>query len=57
MTQICTECANARQKFQESCFCVKYGIIIGYSKTNCPGFDPEESEEEHEHSYNHRESD
>lgn len=46
MTQICTECANARQKFQESCFCVKYGIIIGYSKTNCPGFDPEEDHDD-----------
>ena len=26
---VCLECEHARQKFKESCYCVKYGIIIG----------------------------
>lgn len=40
--KICTECAHARDKFGESCFCVLYGIIIGYSKTECRGFEREQ---------------
>lgn len=39
---VCLECEHARQKFKESCYCVKYGIIIGYSKTECRGFEREQ---------------
>jgi hypothetical protein len=35
---VCLNCHWARQKFRESCFCVKYGITIGYSKISCKGW-------------------
>lgn len=36
---ICKTCRNARDQFGRSCYCIKYGIIIGYSKTKCDGFE------------------
>lgn len=39
---LCPKCEHARQKFRESCFCTQYGIIIGYSKTICGGFEREQ---------------
>lgn len=35
----CKGCAYARDRFGDSCFCVLYGIIIGYGKGACKGFD------------------
>ena len=43
--KICMECAHGRQRFNDSCYCVKYGIIIGYSKTSCRGYDRDEIRE------------
>ena len=35
----CMRCRNARDRFGESCYCTLYGIIIGYSKESCRGFE------------------
>ena len=40
--EICRECKNARDRYGGSCYCVKYGIIIGYSKRECRGFEREQ---------------
>jgi hypothetical protein len=34
----CLSCKYAKQRFKESCYCVKYGITIGYSKDSCRGW-------------------
>lgn len=39
MKEICKECEYARDKFGKSCYCVKLGIIIGYSKQECRQFE------------------
>ena len=36
---ICMKCRFARDRFRESCYCTKYGIIIGYSKKECRGYE------------------
>ena len=42
---LCMKCEHAKQRFRESCYCTKYGIIIGYSKTICGGFEREQVRE------------
>jgi len=39
---VCLSCKHAKQKFRESCYCVKYGITIGYSKLDCGGYEREQ---------------
>ena len=39
---VCASCAHARQKFRESCYCVQYGITIGYGKIDCKGWKREQ---------------
>lgn len=39
---VCLNCHWAKQKFRESCYCARYGIIIGYSKMECTGYKKEE---------------
>ena len=34
----CVDCEFARNKFRDSCYCVKYGITIGYHKVSCGGY-------------------
>lgn len=34
---VCKSCANAKDRFGESCYCIKYGIIITYGKAKCKG--------------------
>ena len=41
----CLDCYYARQKFRESCYCIRFGIIIGYSKKECSGYKKEEGYE------------
>ena len=36
---ICKTCRNARDQFGRSCYCIRYGIIIGYSKIKCDGYE------------------
>ena len=43
--KVCPKCEHAKKKSGESCYCVKYGIIIGYSKTSCRGFEREQVQE------------
>ena len=43
--KICPKCIYATKKFMESCYCTKYGITIGYSKTSCVSFKEAESEQ------------
>lgn len=38
----CRECAYAKNRFGGSCYCVKYGYVIGYAKTECRGFEREQ---------------
>lgn len=40
--KVCMECKYGKQRTCESCFCTLYGIIIGYSKTNCEGYKREQ---------------
>ena len=35
---LCPSCKFAKDRFRESCYCVKYGIVIGYSKKECRGY-------------------
>jgi Protein of unknown function (DUF1064). len=37
--EICRDCAYAKQRFCGSCYCVKFGYIIGFSKTECRGYE------------------
>ena len=37
--EICRDCDYAKHRFGGSCYCVKYGYIIGYSKTECRGYE------------------
>ena len=36
----CRSCLNAKDRFKESCYCIKYGIIITYGKGKCKGYEP-----------------
>lgn len=37
--EVCKSCEFAKEKFANSCYCIKYGIIIGYSKEQCRGYE------------------
>lgn len=41
---ICKTCANAKDRFRESCFCTEYGIMIAYGKRDCNGYDRKRKE-------------
>ena len=41
----CSRCAYGKQRCGESCYCVLYGIIIGYPKKDCRGFADEQVRE------------
>lgn len=43
--KVCTKCAYGKRRCGDSCYCVLYGIIIGYSKTSCRGFEREQVRE------------
>ena len=40
--KLCLSCEFARQRFKESCYCIKYGYIIGYPKEECRGWEREQ---------------
>ena len=40
--EVCRDCKYARDKYGGSCYCVKYGIVIGYSKKVCVGYERDE---------------
>ena len=45
---LCNTCKCAKDKFRESCYCTKYGIIITYGKAECRGYEQvRESEDTH----------
>ena len=35
MKAVCKGCKYEKPRRDESCYCVKYGITIGYNKTHC----------------------
>lgn len=35
MQNVCRSCKYAKEKGWNTCYCVKYGMIIGFSKTHC----------------------
>lgn len=40
---VCMTCEHAKQKTGGgSCYCVKYGIIIGFGKLECRGYEREQ---------------
>lgn len=43
--KVCKQCAYGKQRCGNSCYCVRYGIIIGYSKTSCRGYEREQVRE------------
>lgn len=43
--KVCAVCQYGKRRCGESCYCVLYGIIIGYSKTSCRGFEREQVRE------------
>ena len=45
MKDICRTCKYAKDKGHNSCYCVKYGIIIGYGKTRCVSYEAERGED------------
>lgn len=47
--EICRECEHGKQRFGGSCFCTLFGIIIGYSKTECRGYSPGEGGTDGQH--------
>ena len=40
MKEVCRDCIHAKDKGRNSCYCTKYGIIIGYSKIYCVSHEP-----------------
>ena len=42
----CKECKWVKYKQSGACYCVKYGIIIGYPKMWCGGFEEREQDEQ-----------
>ena len=41
MKEVCRTCGHAKDKGWNSCYCVKYGMIIGYGKIYCVSYEPE----------------
>lgn len=46
MVDSCSNCEHAKQKAGKSYYCVKYGIIIGYPKRTCRGYEREQVREQ-----------
>ena len=46
MIDSCNNCKHAKQKAGKSYYCVKYGIIIGYPKRTCRGYEREQVREQ-----------
>ena len=44
MKDICKDCDNAKEHRNGGCYCLKYGIIIGYPKQFCAGFEERKDE-------------
>lgn len=44
--EICRECRHARRKTWRTVECIRYGIIIGYTKSECRGFEREQIPEQ-----------
>lgn len=40
MKEVCRDCKYAKEKSGRSCYCTKYGIIIGYGKIHCVSYEP-----------------
>ena len=45
MREICKRCGWSRSRMRDSCYCTKFGIIIGYSKVSCDSFKEEDGEQ------------
>ena len=45
MKDVCRDCRHAKDKGHNSCYCVKYGIIIGYGKAHCVSYEPGRGED------------
>lgn len=43
---ICKECAYSKDHMGGGCYCIHYGIIIGYPKPFCAGFERRENNEQ-----------
>jgi hypothetical protein len=43
---ICTGCMWAKSQFGAACYCIKYGYIVGYPKTECRGRENEQIQEQ-----------
>lgn len=41
MKKVCKDCEHSKDRFCDSCYCTKYGMIIGYSKEYCVSYKPE----------------
>lgn len=39
---VCYGCKWAKDQFGASCFCIKYGYIVGYPKNECRGREADE---------------
>ena len=37
--EICRDCKYARDKFEGMCYCDKDGLIVGYPKFYCEGYE------------------
>lgn len=39
---VCTGCKWSKDHAQGACYCIKYGIVIGYPKADCRGCEREQ---------------
>ena len=39
MKEVCRDCKYAKDKAGQSCYCTKYGMIIGYGKIYCVSYE------------------
>lgn len=57
-TNVCCACRFSKDRFRDSCYCVQYGMIIGYGKKTCKGYKPmtrkDMEAQKHEQTNNHR---
>ena len=44
--EICRVCVHSNNIGRDGCYCILYGIIIGYSKHECRGFKREQVPEQ-----------
>lgn len=45
VNKLCLDCEHGKQRFKGSCYCTKYGFIIGYPKSECRGYEREQVQE------------